>query len=99
MTAEILIRDGQVLTGPLFSELMRVETVRSNGPGIWVAGLVGQRSKRFRRVMLTLDDISNLIIVDSALSYQRRRPTSPPASVLRLCAAALGQQHAPSRRS
>ena len=25
------IRDGQILTGPLFNEPMRVETVRSNG--------------------------------------------------------------------
>ena len=69
LTAEAPIRAGQVLTGPLFSEPMQVETVRSNGPGIWVAGLVGQRSERFRRVTLTSDDISNLTIADSALSY------------------------------
>ncbi len=35
------IRDGQILTGPLFSEPMWVETVRSNGSDSWVAGLVG----------------------------------------------------------
>ena len=29
---------------------MLVETVRSNGPGIWVAGLVGRQSERFRFV-------------------------------------------------
>ena len=69
MTAEVPIHEGQVLTGPLFSEPMQVETVRSNGPGVWVAGLVGQRSERFRRVTLTSDDISNLTIADSALSY------------------------------
>ena len=69
MSAGIAIREGQVLTGPLFSEPMQVETVRSNGPDIWVAGLVGQRSERFRRVTLTSDDISNLTIADSALSY------------------------------
>ena len=63
------IREGQVLTGPLFSEPMQVETVRPNGSGVWVAGLVGQRSERFRRVTLTSDDISNLSITDSALSY------------------------------
>ena len=56
------IREGQVLTGPLLSEPMQVETVRANGPGVWVAGLVGQRSERFRRVTLTSDDISNLTI-------------------------------------
>ena len=58
-----------MLTGPLFSEPMQVETVRANGPDVWVAGLVGQRSERFRRVTLTPDDISSLVIVDSALSY------------------------------
>ena len=69
MSSETDIREGQVLTGPLFSEPMRVETVRSNGPDAWVAGLVGQRSEQFRRVTLTSDDISNLTIADSALSY------------------------------
>ncbi len=48
---------------------MRVETVRSNGSGVWVAGLVGQQSGRFRRVTLTADDIVNLNIADSVLSY------------------------------
>ena len=69
LSAEVPIREGQILTGPLFSEPMQVETVRANGPDVWVAGLVGQRSERFRRVTLTSDDISNLTIADSALSY------------------------------
>ena len=69
LSAETSIREGQVLSGPLFSEPMRVETVRPNGPGVWVAGLVGQRSEQFRRVTLTSDDISNLTIADSALAY------------------------------
>ncbi len=69
MSAEVPIREGQVLTGPLFSEPMQVETVRSNGLNVWVAGLVGQQSEQFRRVTLTSDDISNLTITDSALSY------------------------------
>ncbi len=69
MGTETTIREGQVLTGPLFSEPMLVETVRSNGTDIWVAGLVGQKSERFHRVTLTSDDISNLAIADSALSY------------------------------
>ena len=68
-SVDATIREGQILTGPLFSEPMQVETVRSNGLGVWVAGLVGQRSERFRRVTLTSDDISNLTIADSALSY------------------------------
>ena len=69
LSAETVIREGQILKGPLFSEPMRVETVRSNGPDIWVAGLVGQQSEKFRRVTLTEDDISNLTIADSTLSY------------------------------
>ena len=49
---------------------MRVETVRAGGPGVWVAGLVGQRSERFHRVRLTSDEVSQLAIAESALSYQ-----------------------------
>ena len=69
MSAEPAIREGQILTGSLFSEPMRVVTVGSNGRGIWVAGLVGQQSEQFRQVTLTLDDIANLAIADSALSF------------------------------
>ena len=69
MSPEIHICEGQILSGPLFSEPMQVETVRPNGPGVWVLGLVGQRSEQFRRVTLPSDDILNLTIADSALSY------------------------------
>ena len=69
LSADVPIREGQVLTGPQFSEPMQVETVRANGPDVWVAGLVGQRSEQFRRVTLTSDDVSNLIIADSAPAY------------------------------
>ena len=67
--AAATIHEGQILTGPLFSEPMLVETVRSDGPGTWIAGLVGQQSERFRRVTLTADDIASLTIADSQLSY------------------------------
>ena len=33
MSKEEPTREGQILSGALFSEPMRVETVRSNGPG------------------------------------------------------------------
>ena len=69
MSADALIREGQVLTGPLFSEPMRVETVRANGADSVEAGLVGQRTEQFRRVTLTSDDVANLTITDSSLSY------------------------------
>ena len=53
----------------MFNEPMLVETVRPNGAGVWVAGLVGRQSERFRRVTLTEDDIAGLTIADSALSW------------------------------
>ena len=58
-----------MLSGPLFSEPMRVETVRPNGADSVEAGLVGQRTERFRRVALTAADIANLTIADPSLSY------------------------------
>ena len=48
---------------------MQVETVRSNGPGAWVAGLVGTQSEQFRRVTLTPVEIEQLTIADSSLSF------------------------------
>ncbi len=70
MDTESPIREGQVLSGPLFREPMRVENVRMNGAGTWDAGLVGQQSELFRRVTLTSADISNLSIVDPICSYE-----------------------------
>ena len=69
MTVESAIREGQILTGPLFSEPMRVVTVRANGTDYLETGLVGQRSEQFRQVTLSSTDISNLTIADAALSY------------------------------
>ena len=69
VSTEVVIREGQVLTGPQFSEPMRVETVRTNGIGSVEAGLVGQRTERFRRVTLTSADIASLTIADPTLSY------------------------------
>jgi len=49
---------------------MRVETVRSGGPGVWVAGLVGQRSEGFRRIRLSTEDVAELTVADSTLSFR-----------------------------
>ena len=38
--------EGQVVSGTLFSEPMRVETIRENGPGTWVVGLCGISTER-----------------------------------------------------
>ena len=64
-----ILREGQILIGPLFSEPMRVETVRPKGPDTWVAGLVGTQSERFRKVTLTTRDIESLTILDARHSY------------------------------
>ena len=69
MSVEVPLAEGQVLTGSLFDEPMRVETVRAGGPGTWVAGLVGTRSESFRRVTLTTDDLVKLTAADTTLSY------------------------------
>ena len=63
------IAPGQVLTGPLFSEPMRVETVIANGPTTWVVGLVGVQSERFRKVTLTVDDLARLAVLDAQHSF------------------------------
>ena len=69
LAATATIQEGQTLTGPLFREPMRVETVRPHGPGAWQVGLVGARSEQFRRVTLTAEDIASLAVMDAALSY------------------------------
>ncbi len=63
------VREGQVLTGPAFSEPMRVETVRSGGQGTWVLGLVGTQSERFRKVTMTAADLAALKVIDSRFTY------------------------------
>ncbi|MBI4527341.1 MAG: DUF3883 domain-containing protein [Deltaproteobacteria bacterium] len=63
------IRTGHILTGPLFNEPVRVETVASNGPNSWVLGLVGTQSEKFRKVTLTAKDLESLTIQDTTKSY------------------------------
>jgi superfamily II DNA or RNA helicase len=63
------IRAGQVLTGPLFNEPMRVVTAQANGPSSWVVGLVGTQSERFRKVTLTADDLARVQVLDTEHSF------------------------------
>src|SRR5262245_15362120 len=60
---------GQVVTGALFNEPMRVETVQANGPSSWVVGLVGSQTERFRKVTLTSADLKQLKILDAQHSF------------------------------
>ena len=48
MTVTIALREGQILQGPVFSEPMRIESVRGNDVDGWVVGLVGLATEQFR---------------------------------------------------
>ena len=69
MTLDTEIREGQVLTGPLFNEPMRVVTVHPNGPDSVMAGLVGQRTEQFRQVALTSTELADLTIAEATWRY------------------------------
>ena len=69
MSGAAPLHEGQVLSGPLFSEPMRVETVRANGADVWELGLAGTRTERYRRVTLTREDLANLAIADTGFGY------------------------------
>jgi len=60
---------GQLVTGPLFNEPMRIETVLASGPTAWVVGLVGTESERFRKVTLTAHDLDQLTVFDTTHSF------------------------------
>jgi len=90
------LAEGQIVTGAIFNEPMRVEAFRGNGPGMWEIGLSGVQTERFRRVNLTLDDISKLQIARPMFSYEgdgqmlrvgiRHTPSALPTSSTRTSA-------------
>ena len=61
--------EGQILTGPLFNEPMRVVTVRPQGEDAWHVGLVGLKSERFRPVTLTAGDLKGLTTLEAGFTY------------------------------
>jgi superfamily II DNA or RNA helicase len=65
----MIIKPGQILSGSLFNEPMRVETVQQDGPGNWALGLVGTQSERFRKVNLTTRDLESLSILDVTSTF------------------------------
>ena len=69
MTRLSPVSPGQILTGSLFSEPMRVETVLANGLANWVVGLVGMQSERFRKVTLTAVDLERLTVLDAQHTF------------------------------
>src|SRR5262249_21853627 len=69
MKSRLQLSVGQILTGPLFSEPMRVETVQSNGAASWIVGVVGTNSERFRKVAMTAEDLQHLTVLDPKSSF------------------------------
>ena len=69
MDENVNIKEGQIISGPLFNEPMRVETTRSVGPNAWVLGLVGSRSERFRKVTLTGEELKLVTIHETTYRY------------------------------
>ena len=69
MSPPAIPSEGQILTGPLFNEPMRVETVSETGAGSWTLGLVGTQSERFRRVALGTAELAGLTVLDSGFRY------------------------------
>jgi hypothetical protein len=63
------IRTGQVLSGPLFDEPMRVEAIQKESPETLTLGLVGTRTERFRRVSLSASELDLLTIQDSSSTF------------------------------
>src|SRR3984893_2853780 len=61
--------EGQVLIGPQFSERVRIETVKADGPGSWVLGVVGTKTERYRRVALTENDLALITIQSATLAF------------------------------
>jgi len=49
---------------------MRGETLRPNGTETWIAGLVGMKTERFRRVTLTARDLDSLTILNARYSSE-----------------------------
>ncbi len=68
------LREGQILTGSVFPEPMRVESLRPDGPDTWVVGLVGTRTERFQKVTLRAQDLAGVQILDAAKSYDGNGP-------------------------
>jgi hypothetical protein len=58
--SDLLLVEGQIVSGALFNEPMRVESIRLNGPDTWVVGLSGVRTEKFRKATLTRKDIEGL---------------------------------------
>lgn len=64
------LKQGQIVSGRLFSEPMRVETVSNTTDGTWRVGLVGTQTEKFRSVSLSAADLAQLKILQSIPSFK-----------------------------
>src|SRR5690349_9680245 len=60
---------GQIISGKLFSEPMRVETAVQISDGSWKLGLVGTQTEMFRSVTLTGADLASLTILQTTRGF------------------------------
>lgn len=67
--SHVQLKEGSIITGSLFNEPMRVETVNRSHDGALSVGLVGTQSELFRKVTLTAQDIEGLSIVETGFTY------------------------------
>ena len=63
------LAEGQIVSGTLFNEPMRVESIRQNGLDSWVVGLSGVRTEKFRKATLSRKDIESLQVTHLIPTY------------------------------
>ena len=63
------VQPGQILTGPLFNEPMRVETVQPAATGGFLLGVVGLTTEKFRKVTLDAAQLAQLAVVTSTSDF------------------------------
>ena len=63
------LHTGQILKGSIFNEAMRIESIRTAGDSVWIIGVVGIQSERFRNVTLTSQDLAQLTIFDTTSTF------------------------------
>ena len=66
-------QEKEILIGPSFGEPVRIETVSREADGSWSLGVVGARSERFRRVVLSPEQLEQVQILTPAAAAVRAR--------------------------
>lgn len=69
MQPDVRLRPGQLLSGPLFKEPMRIVTAQRQGAAAWVLGLVGVQSEKFTSATLSNADLESLAVLGSEHTY------------------------------